>query len=120
MEQSETLHEAWAAHEALRRLGFAAADIFFQVGGEWRVGHLVFIVLRAQGKEFRCGVGWVEGAPDSIEARWKAFAADIAAGRVTEAELERLWLKSAARRQAVQLITALSLKGFTFKQPGVS
>jgi hypothetical protein len=99
--------ETWAYHEALRRAGFKSDDIF--VVGDANDGE-VFVLLKAQGKEFSMRVG-PRGMPvEEFEAMWKQWCVDI--HDVPEAELQEIWQTSLVRRQVARLVYALNVQGF--------
>jgi hypothetical protein len=102
--------ETWAYHEALRRAGFKSDDIF--VVPDANDGE-VFVLLKAQGKEFKMRVG-PRGMPlEEFEAMWRQWCTDIHA--VSEAELREMWETSLVRRQVVHLVVALTNHGFRLK-----
>lgn len=105
---NEVLDEALGFFEAFRKMGFAAADIYF--GWDAKVA---FMILRTQGKEFVAICGPRNGATDSeLHDKWQAKAVwwnlKTAA---TARERQEIWNHCLARRHAVNLITGLLSKG---------
>jgi hypothetical protein len=99
--------ETWACHEAFRRTGFSADDIY--VLPDCNDGE-VYVQLQAQGKEFNVRVG-IRGMPVAeFHEKWQQWCVDIK--NIAEAELLEIWESSAIRRQAVQLVADLMVKGF--------
>jgi hypothetical protein len=100
--------ETWACFEALRRAGFASDDIYV-IGDAGENGEVV-VQLRAQGKEFNVVLG-PSGMPvEEFHAKWTQFCADVQT--ISEVELQEMWDSSHARRNVVQLVASLKVRGF--------
>jgi len=76
------LLDAWTVHEALRKLGFSAEDIYLVPSvpidaphtGEW-----LCVVLRAQGKEFVKPIGPIGNATsrEALYQKWSDLAEEL-------------------------------------------
>ncbi len=105
----------WAYHEALRRFGFPADDIFVAPSYDARTGQLLARVeLRRDGREFVIDVAVLrdEADADAFGDAWRAFARDVACGAVAECALQALWDRCKAQIPAGELVVALQAKGF--------
>lgn len=114
------LLDARCCHEAFRRFGFSADDIFMHVaqnvdapGTPW-----LFAVLKAQGKTFTITVGPLEGLePEELLRLWTALAADFNARDRQDAELIEIWENGLVWRLGpANLAVGLANKGFTFRK----
>jgi len=106
----QLLEMAWATHEGLRRLGFAADDIFVVTTD----ANEVFVQLKTQGKEFNVGVGLLgELTREAFEERWPKFVDRINSGKFADDLLQRIfehWLQHKAGG-AMPLVNAIMSKG---------
>jgi hypothetical protein len=99
--------ETWACHEALRRAGFRADDIYIIANandGE------VYVQLQAQGKEFNLRVGPRGISIEDFQSKWSRWCVDIQT--IAEDELQQMWESSLIRGRVVQLVADLTVKGF--------
>ena len=123
------LLEAWAQHEAFRRLGFSPDDIFFGANQPAQMGLTpilkhqpalricvtedqywqIVCVLKTQEKQFVVTCGWCPKrmSHEQILARWESFVERFNAGQIEDSYLQRVWERSQVRRDAVHLIEAL-------------
>lgn len=97
------------AHEAMRRIGFAAADLYFA----YHPSGVVSLVLLTQGKVFAWTVGNIPDATTTQvqKAHGDACAFWIATPDDDEARVAA-WKSSIALRDSVGLLIALQDKGF--------
>lgn len=119
-----TIREWCYAREVMRRLGFAAEDIFFQVHTKsvgaiiagLRVvpmkGPVVSLVLRAQGKEFVWTIGDTELPADKIQAAYLDACRRWNDGN--DPELNAGFQLSRAFGDRIALLEALRAKGISF------
>lgn len=98
--------EALAVHEALRRLGFSADDIYI---ARYRHGE-VQMHLRTQGLEFTYDCGTTEMSPEAMLAAWEAAAGEW--NKVPPAEIDRALDESFVGQNFVNLLVILKMKGF--------
>jgi hypothetical protein len=98
------IHEAWAVHEAYRRLGFDAAD----VGVACDLEHNEFrVLLTTQGKKIEYRAGKLSQSADETLAIWKRMQYELAFGKVPAVALVHVWSDSKALRFGVVLIKTL-------------
>lgn len=112
---SEPVLKAWSYYEALRRLGFAADDIFAQAHQEPVAGvlmHMFAVGLYTQGNEFvvNCGAFVTEEEAQAVCAEWGEFAGQLP--DFSEPELIEVFKASEPWRTSAQFVLALRLKGF--------
>lgn len=98
--------EAWAAHEAFRKLGFPSDVIFMHRNPD---GGL-HVVLKHRGLQFAVTVGVV--AADTWEADWTRFAEAVNSRQFSDVVLQTLWEQSAALRGSTPMLVAMHNKGF--------
>jgi len=100
------LQEALAVHEAYRRLGFAAEDIYIsQQNGN------LFCILKTQGKDFVICVGALaECELEELTELWGA-ATYLWNEVAPEAERQALWENSCILHDATGFVMALTEKG---------
>jgi len=106
------LREALAAHEALRRLGFRAEDIFvaYHANG-------IFVELHAQGMEFSVGCGMCEPwitQEKFVELWTRAANAWNDDAQMSSTTRRRIYEESHVRNNGARLVVALVDKGFVF------
>lgn len=94
-------------HEALRRLGFQAKDIF--VG---TVGGKAFVFLRVQGKEFVIANGPYDGTQEEFGALWEKVALAVNSHQVSSDDFDHMYFNCAAMEfGGVEFMMALTNKG---------
>jgi len=103
---SHQVRESWANHEAFRRLGFSADEIFVAVDVV-----RAYTVLRAQGLEFVVVLGDIE---DGFLDGWSMFAECSNRNAFAEEDLQEVWEESWVKNNSVCLVTAMTDKGFSF------
>ena len=111
------IHEALAVHEAFRRLGFSASEIYLQIGpthdlpGTGETHTHVRVVLKAQDKTFHVDLPLpCLGTANEVQAAWRQIVAwwnDPATPK-----RERLDLYENRRFSAPDLILNLLAAGF--------
>ena len=99
----------WTLHEALRRLGFLAEDIFVHADP---VG-TVAVELRTQGKSFNIVVGPSGMTQAGFVAAWYDFATNLSSNKISQDDLVKHWDESRAKHDS-SFVTALIKAGFTF------
>lgn len=120
MTDQEIIHVLWTCHEAFRRLGFPADDIFISCAvidpatGQKTAG----VVLMTQGKQFGIHTRPVRD-PEAFLKKWVAFAEGLHLRKPDDKELMDIWEKSEIRMQAGELVGRLLLKGIRCR-PGAS
>jgi len=106
----QLIEMAWATHEGLRRLGFAADDIFVVTTGDDRL----FVTLKTQGKEFNVAVGQLDGLTrEQFNERWLTFIERANGGQFANDVLQQVfdrWLQYEAGG-AMPLMNAIMVKG---------
>lgn len=114
------------AREALRRLGFSADDIFAEIstkGGDVVMPtgeHIVttkpviVLVLREDEKTFNWPIGVFELDASKVDAHFNAASELWNSGKY-EAEFQRGWENSFARKNGVRLCEGLVAKGFVIR-----
>lgn len=104
------LEMAWATHEAFRRLGFAADDIFVLT----TEADELFVQLKTQGKEFNVRVGPLgELSHETFNARWLSFVDRINGRTFADDLLQQIfdrWLEHETGG-AMSFINAVMAKG---------
>jgi hypothetical protein len=96
--------EALAVHEALRRLGFVAEEIFVAEGADG-----VHVVLRHAGKEFRVTLGPSSPPFEEFAQRWPRAVRDYNAA--SDAALQALWEDSEVSLRLAHFVIAMEVKG---------
>jgi hypothetical protein len=96
--------EAWATHEAFRRLGYPASAIFLHRNPDG----VLMIALRHIDKQFAVSLGKVgkRWAKD-----WARFIDAVNEGKFSEEDLLEVWSTSAACREGASLLGHMALKG---------
>jgi len=102
----------WIYWEALRKIGFAADDIYVSVYHEMALGFEVCgVELRTQGLVFIINAAKLTRPRAAFRDDWIAFCEDVIAKRVDKQMLSRKWDR---RPDGMDLLPgALVLKGFT-------
>jgi hypothetical protein len=107
------MFELWTYHEALRRIGFKADDIYLGYPILAPDGcETIGVVLRAQGLEFALH-GRPHDNPNEFFSKWRTFVESLAKRDRNDPELTETWEKSWVRLNAVELIAKLQAKGFS-------
>jgi hypothetical protein len=105
----------WTAY---RRLGFPGDNIWVQVAptpGTPSDALGVFVVLKADGKEFSALVGlWPKGDEAGFQGAWEKAALAGNQGGISQEDSERIWQESLARRDSFGFVMSLVRKGFRF------
>lgn len=117
LQYSETVKECWSVHQVLRQLGFDSSDIYIAAGkdiGEPQFPACLFVILKAQGKEFSVNVGGYssEGDVESDIAQWTTFATLFNEGFFDKEKLKDVYKRSTVMKNKVFFIDALLKKGF--------
>lgn len=131
---SAVLLETLCCHEALRRCGFDAGDIFVQLAAsadtsqalmdrDAPIGTLfVHVTLRAQCREFTIAVGRWDDTGTSTEkifaSAWRKAVTWF--NTSPQSEVQPIWDASKISHQLVKLVTALTIKGFTVPSFGAA
>jgi len=102
------IREALGCHEAFRRLGFPADEIYVQL----REDKMMFVILQSQGKRFVHATGVLDMTQEEFEAAWMATAEAVNSRTITDEELHKICSSSVPSRHAHAFITALLEKGF--------
>lgn len=113
---SKPVQRLWVCHEALRRLGFDAEDIYVSKCIEPVMGQLVdslCCILESQSKQFimNCGYYYYEGEIEKALDEWSSFIRDLR--EVPEEDLMDVFESWPFDQSRVDFIGALYLKGFT-------
>lgn len=99
----------WAGHEALRRCGFSADDIFVSLGKE---GQPVFSQLRIDGKEFNITCGVLDMDPDRLTELWEEFVTKFNGAEFDDDVLHDVFMTALGKwGGAMRLLTALAKRG---------
>jgi hypothetical protein len=118
----ETMVETLACHDALQRLGFAREDIYVLLSPVANPQHallsrglrlgdlIVFVVLKAQDKEYSIGVGSIE--EEGFEDLWAKSI--VLWNDATQAARGELWERSEIRARVSELLMHLVERGFRF------
>jgi hypothetical protein len=101
------LREALGIHEGLRRLGYPAGDIFVGLNDR-----LVLVILKANGKDFTCEAGIMDGVTnEEFASAWAAAVTTWNDGSLPTGDMERIFKNSIAGSQSVTFLLALVQKG---------
>lgn len=103
----------FGAHEGLRKLGFAADDIFLELASNRIDGKLsAFATLRTQGIEYRMFIAPIEnGDSDAFVEKYKRAVDALRDGKVSQADLDKMWGESACHVHSTEFILSLQAKG---------
>lgn len=122
--------ETLCCHEALRRCGFAADDIFVELArsgdasqalmdNDAPIGTLfVHVVLKAQCRQFVIAVGRWDGTDKAFAKGWSKAVAWF--NSAAQSEVRPIWDASTISHRLVKLVTALTIKGFTVPSFGAA
>jgi len=114
------IEATWASFEGFRKLGFPADDIYVIPDGGPK-GRNVFVQVRQQGREFNFHVGFRgDLSGDQFAEKWRRYAAEVNAGKVSDDELERNYAKWLSQLDMPGLMLALGRKGFSIPVGGVN
>lgn len=112
--------EAWATWETLRKLGFAASDIFWEFSNTLnavpRPGMALNIVLRTQDRAFSvtCSPRLSDGEARRMQRESEKFQAALIAGEFDESEMTELLAASWVWQNKSDMLVGLVAKGFAF------
>ena len=101
------VQEALGYHEALRKLGFSADNIFFAVDPSGRAQ----VHLKKEGRSFTIDVGFLYGSQEVVRATW-THACEAWNKEASDQERDALWYKSHALAHAAPFVIALHARGF--------
>lgn len=101
------LRNALGIHEGFRKLNYPSDDIFIgQQGG------IVFVVLKANGKEFTCEAGPMDQMTnEAFAAIWGEAVRAWNNGELSPDDLTRIYLESIPGSDSIVFLTALMKKG---------
>ncbi len=106
----EAFQEALGTHEAFRKLGYSADDIWVHL----RDDGMMFVIVRPQGQpDFAVGVGKCAMTPEEWRVQWPALATAVSEGRVSPKDMNAMWVASVPFRHKVDFISALLMKGLS-------
>lgn len=113
---SADIRECWSVHQVLRSLGFSADDIYINVGRDINhpeVAALLFVVLRAQGKDFNVRVGayFSEEEADAAVKKWSEFVNLANAGAFEQSDLDNIYESSHVMKNQLEFVVSLHEKG---------
>ena len=99
--------EAWAIHQAYRRLGYPSENIALHQNPDG----VLCVILKHMTLQFAVTVGVVQ---PGWETTWSQFSEAVNNGTFTDDDLMRVWQDSVVCRNVnrVSLFDALKLKGF--------
>lgn len=108
------MREFVAVHEALRRFGFEANNIFCIAAPSGLYGGALhcFVELRAQERVFYTDCGPIGMTVDAFIRCMREVMQSINDGSIPEAELQRVWERSRVFRELLAFMLALEAKGF--------
>lgn len=116
LELPKAFQDALGIHEGLRKLGFAAKDIFFLVNTlkEDPLERIqVGIQLRAQDRIFTAVVGLLQGVTGrQVAEKWAELTQAIIDGKVQQDHLDVCWQESPVQKDPAGFLQALKKKGF--------
>jgi hypothetical protein len=105
---SKILDMTWATHEALRRLGFKADDIYVSVQNT----NQAFVILKVGNNQFNICIGEISSEAEYY-AEWNDFATAIMANKIPEEKLQKIWEQWLAENSGLSLVISLKMHGFT-------
>jgi len=116
MKYSNAVRECWAVHEALRRLGFQANDIYVSAGQEMKsplLPYSLFVLVRTQDKEFvaNCATFDTMAEADAAVDEWTRFATALCDDEFEEEALRRIYVDSRVYEEATQFMRAIVATG---------
>jgi hypothetical protein len=111
-----TLRQLVGTREGFRKMGYAAEDLYVELGRNPFVGAdelMAFTTLMTHGKIFRVDAGpWPMNDEAGFAMQWRAACEALNSGQVSDDDLDRIWKESAVYKNKVDFVMALSLKGF--------
>lgn len=109
--------EAWAAYEALRRLGFADEETTALAARSRQDGPEMFhVVLETQGRRFVCTIGPLDRSFEEALSTWRLLREAIADGSINDDALTSMWRGSKIGgdvNEFAALVLLLKQKGFS-------
>lgn len=102
-------------HEAFRKLGFPSDDIF--IGA---IQGIAWVVLRTQGKEFKVGAARTSRLQKEFEGLWSKTAQAIIDGKVSNDDLNRIFLETLVVKDSVRFVAAVLAKGINLPVAGAA
>lgn len=111
----QAVYEAWACHEAFRRLGFSADDIY--VIGQPSANNggrpAIHSVLRTQGRELVviCGVYETEEELKEVLNKYGIFLELYNAGLMSESKMRQRYERSMVGQDRLGFVGAIQRKG---------
>lgn len=113
---SEDIRECWAVHQAFRSLGFLPDNIYISVGRDIRhpqADACLFVVLKAQGKDFTVTVGAYPSEEKATAAvgTWHNFVTLANGGAFERESLDKIYESSHVFANSVELVLSLHEKG---------
>lgn len=117
MKLHSAIQEALAAHELFRRLGYQANEIY--VMPPVPVRPAVFVVLRAQGREFKYSAGQCDVMETEFLPQWEAAVKwwNEKADEAKEERRKSIYHESFIVRHGTDLLVKLGQMGFTWEKP---
>lgn len=115
------VYDAWACHEAFRRLGFSADDIY--VIGSASVNNAglpaIHSVLRTQGRELVviCGVYNTDAELEKVMEKYAIFLELYNAGFLDEDKMRARYERSMVGQDTLGFLTAIERKGIRIPRP---
>ena len=109
--------EALGTHEAFRKLGFPAEDIYVHLNPD----RTMLVVLKTQNKDFTVTVGSFNKSVtyQKWKNSWTAVGLAVIERRVSEKVLDRIWRSCYVYRQKVEFLMGIYAKGITIPGPAV-
>jgi hypothetical protein len=112
----EEIRECWAVHQALRSLGFSPDDIYVALGADARnpeFAAALFVVLKAQGKEFIVTLAGYESEEraEAMLGKWTEFVTLWKDEVFDDDVMGRIYEKSNVIQNKVEFVIALHNKG---------
>jgi hypothetical protein len=98
--------------EGFRKLGFSADSLFCLVSGSAKLGVAsCFVQLQAQGKTFAVECGPIEIEKGAFEAHYREVCEAINSGRVSQTDMDRIWVESEVCQHKSEFLLALLQRG---------
>ena len=113
------LQEALCVFNALRSVGFASEQIFIivaQVAHKFDGDHC-FVELRMPDKIFKIDCGPILCDANGFLTHMQETVNGIQSGRIADAELNAIWVKSIIRRQLPMMLMEMVRRGFPVRNP---
>ena len=106
--------DCWAWHEAFRKLGFSADDIYVEIAKNGSVEDcplFIFMSLISQGRKFSAAIGPVVEPESVIAQKWTALCEAFNAKQIDEGDLATAY-EARMSHLHVSIVSALMNKGF--------